>query len=124
MMLKDFDICPALCRCVLLSRAVYSCAGYITKISNAILLIYSKKQLLDFCKDIMTTSSSRSGGGSGSGSFDAGTVGDGDEGSIHTFTSSRVPWDEKKNRLCFIDYKKVCLFLLCVLVEGVLSFVV
>lgn len=51
----------------------------------------------------METSSSRSGGGSGS--FD---LGDDDDRSNTTATLVlKRPWDEKKNKICFVDFKKV-----------------
>ena len=58
----------------------------------------------------METSSSRSGGGSGSfgsGSFD---LGDDDDRTNTTATVViKRPWDEKKNKICFVDFKKVVL---------------
>lgn len=58
--------------------------------------------LLAFCKEIMETASSMSGGG-GSGSFDLGD----DETNTTASLLLKRTWDEKKNRICFVDFKKV-----------------
>jgi hypothetical protein len=94
-LLRDFEICPALC---------------------------SKKLLLEFCREIMTPTSPRVSERTGLGSFDAGAgagagAGGGawEEGSVgvSTVTSRAAAWDEKKSKLCFVDLKKVGVWLAC-----------
>lgn len=112
-MLRDFEVCPTQCRFVL--QHMFQAVGcFIDRF-----FINSKKTLLTFCQDIMEASSSRSGGGS-SGSFDRGD----DDDVLNTAASLLIkrPWDEKKNKMCFVDYKKVFRYVIIDLVPIVTPF--
>ena len=98
-MLKDFDVCPGMCRLFPTLKFVY----YIS--CDTLYICCSKKNLLNLCKDIMATSSSQLEGGSGS--FDLGNKHD--ESSINAHSTVSRPWDEQTSKLCFVDFKKVYL---------------
>lgn len=106
MLLRDFEICPGLCRCCI---ACYWVTAIITFIM--ILMMCSKKTLLMMCQDIMATSGSRSGGGSSESQNTMATHGDDEHSQSARSGGSAQPqqtWDFKKNKICFVDFKKVC----------------